>query len=100
MCSWMVREHGIKRVVYSIKSPVMGGYSAFNLLSDAGLSRIMPCFIRRPPEVVSGVQIDEAEEVWREWRPLLWKLIKIRGCFGEDHPRVKTRISVPPAGRY
>jgi tRNA(adenine34) deaminase len=32
MCSWMAREYGIGRVVYSIKSPAMGGYSAFNVL--------------------------------------------------------------------
>src|SRR6516225_6119314 len=41
MCCWMVREHGIKRVVYSIKSPAMGGYSAFNVLGDTRLSRTM-----------------------------------------------------------
>ena len=83
MCSWMVREHGIKRVVYSIKSPVMGGYSAFNVLSDKRLSSTMPFFFRKPPEVVSGILVDEAEAVWLEWRPFVWSLIKMRGCLGE-----------------
>jgi tRNA(adenine34) deaminase len=88
MCSWMVREYGIRRVVYSIKSPAMGGYSAFNVLGDTRLSRTMPFFFRKPPELVPGVLVEEAEQVWREWRPLLWKLIKIRGCFGEKAARV------------
>jgi hypothetical protein len=43
----------------------------------------MPFFFRKPPELVPGVLVEEAEQVWREWRPLFWKLIKIRGCFGE-----------------
>jgi tRNA(adenine34) deaminase len=93
MCSWMIREHGIKRVVYSIKSPVMGGHSAFNVLTDARLSRIMPFFFRKPPEIVSGVLADEAEQVWREWRPFLWSLIRMRGCLGEG--RASHRASEP-----
>jgi tRNA(adenine34) deaminase len=68
MCSWMVREYSLARVVYSIKSPAMGGYSAFNVLSDARLSRDMPFFFCEPLEVLSGVFVDEAEQVWREWR--------------------------------
>jgi tRNA(adenine34) deaminase len=87
MCSWMVRENGFRRVVWSIKSPVMGGHSAFNVLSDPRLSRAMPFVFRSPPEILSGILVDEAEQVWREWRPLVWKLIKIRGCFGERSPR-------------
>jgi tRNA(adenine34) deaminase len=85
MCSWMIRENGIRRVVFSIKSPVMGGYSGWNVLGDTRLSSKLPVYFRRPPEVVSGVLVEEAERVWSEWRPFLWKLIKMRGCFGEDH---------------
>jgi hypothetical protein len=25
----------------------------------------------------------EAENVWRNWNPLIWGIIKYRGCFGE-----------------
>ena len=83
VCSWTVRMPRLPRVVFSIKSPVMGGHSGWNVLADAGLSRRLPFYFRRPPEVVSRVLVDEAEEVWSEWRPLLWKLIKLRGVFGE-----------------
>ena len=83
MCSWTVRMTRIPRVVFAIKSPVMGGHSGWNVLADAGLSRRLPFYFRRPPEVVSRVLVDEAEKVWSDWRPLLWKLIKMRGVFGE-----------------
>jgi len=85
MCSWTVRETGIRRVVFSIKSPVMGGHSAWEVLADTSLSRAMPFYFRKPPDVVPGVLAEEAEEVWRAWRPLLWHVIKMRGCFGERH---------------
>ena len=81
MCSMPIRETGIRRVVFAIKSPVMGGFSRWNVLGDARLSRAMPFYFRRPPEVVAGLLAAEAEKVWREWRPLLWKAIVLRGCF-------------------
>ena len=37
MCSWTVRMTRIPRVVFAIKSPVMGGHSGWNVLADAGL---------------------------------------------------------------
>ena len=81
MCSMPIRETGIRRVVFAIKSPVMGGFSRWNVLGDTRLSRAMPFYFRHPPEIVAGLLADEAEKVWIEWRPLLWKAIKLRGCF-------------------
>jgi tRNA(adenine34) deaminase len=86
MCSWMVRMTGIKRVVFSIDSPVMGGHSGWNVLGDAGLTRKLRFYFRKPPEIIAGVLAEEAEHVWREWRPILWKLIKMRGVFGGRRP--------------
>jgi tRNA(adenine34) deaminase len=90
MCSWMIREAGIGRVVFAIKSPVMGGQSGLDVLGNTQLSRRMPFYFRAPPEIVSGVLSEEAEEVWRSWRPGLWKLIEMRGCLGEGHRREKS----------
>jgi tRNA(adenine34) deaminase len=81
MCSMPIREAGINRVVYSICSPVMGGFSRWNVLGDHRLSRAMPIYFRRPPEIVAGLLAQEAEMVWKECRPILWRLIKLRGCF-------------------
>jgi tRNA(adenine34) deaminase len=81
MCSFPIRECGIRRVVYSLASPFMGGDSRWDVLRDRTLARRMPVFFRGPPEVVGGVLAAEAAEVWQRWRPLLWVLIKHRQIF-------------------
>lgn len=86
MCSWMIRMTGIERVVFAIDSPVMGGHSGWNVLGDAGLTRKLRFFFRKPPTVIPGVLAEEAERVWSDWRPILWKLIKMRGVFGKPQP--------------
>jgi tRNA(adenine34) deaminase len=81
MCSFCIRETGIRRVVYSIGSPLMGGWSKWNVLGDKQISEIMPEMFKHPPEVVSGLLSEEAEKVWFDWNPVAWKLIRERGCF-------------------
>lgn len=81
MCSFPIRETRMKRVVYAIGSPAMGGVSKWNILRDIELSKMMPEAFGPVPEVVSGLLGREAEQVWRKWRPLVWAIIKRRGCF-------------------
>jgi tRNA(adenine34) deaminase len=93
MCSYCIREAWVSRVVYALGSPVMGGLSKWNILRDDGMSRRMPEIFGAVPEVVSGVRLDEAQQVWREWSPLAWEMIKFRGlltapCPPESHIRV------------
>jgi tRNA(adenine34) deaminase len=83
MCSFAIREAGIGRVVYSIKSPEMGGHSRWNVLADPRLSTRMPIFFQGPPEIVPGVLTEEAEKAWSDWNPLVWTLIRMRGIFGQ-----------------
>jgi tRNA(adenine34) deaminase len=73
MCSWPIRETGVSRVVFSIMSPHFGGSSRWNVLEDLGISNVMRGYFRKPPKIVAGLLRDEAAEVWREWRPLLWR---------------------------
>jgi tRNA(adenine34) deaminase len=89
MCAFPIRETGISRVVFALQSPVMGGFTRWNVLTDPQLSRTMPVFFSPPPVVLGGVLAQEAEEVWRAWNPMLWRLIKRRGCFvvGGDEPQ-------------
>ena len=82
MCSLPLRETGVSKVVFSIKSPLMGGYSRWNVLGDDQLSMVMAGYIRKPPVVVAGLLMQEAEAVWHEWNPLIWRIIKKRGVFG------------------
>jgi len=86
MCSFPMRETGVSKVVFSIKSPLMGGYSRWNVLGDDQLSTVMAEYIRKPPVVVAGLLRQEAEAVWHDWNPLIWRIIKKRGVFGGHFP--------------
>jgi tRNA(adenine34) deaminase len=83
MCSFPMRETGIGRVIYAISSPLMGGFSKWNVLRDLELSNVMPEAFGAVPEVVAGLLQPEAEAVWRKWNPVIWTVIKHRGCFGD-----------------
>ena len=82
MCSYCIRETRMRKVVYAIRSPIMGGYSKWKLLQDREISSAIPEVFGRVPEIAGAVMREEAEAVWREWRPLVWAIIKFRGCFG------------------
>ena len=55
MCAYCIREAWVSRVVYALDSPVMGGFSKWNVLRDDGLSDRIPEIFGAVPEVVSGV---------------------------------------------
>jgi tRNA(adenine34) deaminase len=84
MCSFPIRETGICKVVFAIRSPVMGGFSKFGILHDAELSNIVPEIFGDPPEIVGGVLVRQAEKVWRNCSPLAWAIIRYRGCMGGE----------------
>lgn len=64
MCSFMIREYKISRVVYALHSNYMGGHNKWNILEDRELERFPP-FFANPPEVISGFLEQEAKEVMR-----------------------------------
>ena len=65
MCAFMMRELKFSRVVFSIRSPHMGGYNKWNILKDKDLLKFEPVF-SDPPEVVSGLMEAEAIEVFEK----------------------------------
>jgi tRNA(adenine34) deaminase len=81
MCCFAARELRVGRVVYALASPVMGGLSKWNVLRDPDLSRVIPEVFGPAPEVVAGLLADEATAVWWNWNPLIWTVVKRRGCF-------------------
>jgi tRNA(adenine34) deaminase len=82
MCSFPIRETRISKVVFALRSPLMGGFSKFGILQDAKMSDAMPEFFGDPPEIVGGVLVREVEKAWRNCNPLVWAVIRYRGCFG------------------
>ncbi len=94
MCAYCIREAWVGRVVYALGSPVMGGLSKWNILRDDGMSDRIPEGFGAVPEVVSGVLLQEAQQVWRDWSPFAWEMIKLRGlltapCAQEGHIHVQ-----------
>jgi tRNA(adenine34) deaminase len=83
MCAFCIREAGVGRVVFALASPVMGGLSRWNVLRDDTLSDGIPFVFGAVPEVVSGVLAEEAAQVWRDWNPVAWQVIKLRGFLVE-----------------
>src|SRR5580704_11702227 len=94
MCSYCIREAWVSRVVYSLGSPIMGGFSKWNILRDDHMSDRMPQVFGAVPEVVSGMLMHDAQQAWRDWSPLAWEMIKLRGlltepCAQEGHVHVR-----------
>lgn len=98
MCSYCIREAWIGRVVYALGSPVMGGLSKWNILRDEGMAGRMPEIFGPVPEVVSGVLLTEAQQSWRDWNPLLWEMIRLRGLLTAP-PSHDSCVQVRPGHR-
>jgi len=41
-----------------------------------------PGSFRPRPRSLAPVMREEAEAVWRDWHPMIWRIITFRGCFG------------------
>jgi tRNA(adenine34) deaminase len=86
MCSFPIRESGIGRVVYAIRSPLMGGHSRWNVLGDSVIAAEMPEIFGPAPKIVAGFLRKEAERVWWRWNPIVWGIIRLRRVFGGGVP--------------
>lgn len=91
LCCYAIRETRMRRVVYGLSSPHMGGSSKWNVLGDTDISDAMPEVFAPPPEIVAGFMADEAERALVEWNPLVVGVIRQRGLFGSA-PRVLSNI--------
>ncbi|MBT4209755.1 MAG: nucleoside deaminase [Candidatus Komeilibacteria bacterium] len=63
MCSFMIREYRIDKVVFALSSPFMGGYSKWPILQDTELNQFKDYFAL-PPQVIAGILEIEAKEVF------------------------------------
>jgi tRNA(adenine34) deaminase len=87
MCSLAIRETRIRRVVYGLSSPFMGGLTKWNVLADEEISSAIPEVFAPPPKIVSGYMAEEAQQALVEWNPIIARIITARGLFGTA-PRV------------
>lgn len=63
MCSFMIREYKISKVVFSLFSPFMGGFSKWDILQDEGLTQFKD-FFGQQPETIGGILEDQAKKVF------------------------------------
>jgi tRNA(adenine34) deaminase len=87
LCCYAIRESRIRRVIFGLSSPHMGGVSRWNVLADNVLSSVMPDVFAPPPEIIAGFMAQEAEQALSDWNPLIAEVIRRRGLFGAA-PRV------------
>ncbi len=66
MCSFCIRAAGVRRVVFALASPRLGGFSRWNILEDAACTMLFGPV----PELVLGVLADEALKVWTDFHPV------------------------------
>lgn len=81
MCSFAVQELRIKRVVFGLRSPVMGGYTKWPVLQDQLINDTFPNSFGRPPEIVPDILKDEVVEGWRAWNEEKWEKLIAKGVF-------------------
>jgi len=83
-CSYAIREARVGRVVFGLASPVMGGFSRWNILGDEGLSARIPEAFAPPPRMRAGFLAEEAEAALRRAAPAMWAITVSRGLFRRD----------------
>jgi tRNA(adenine34) deaminase len=92
-CCYAIRESRIARVVYAMRSPIMGGISRWNILGDRKLSDTMPEVFAPPPDLVPDFLCEEADATLRRSSPVSWAFIHAWGLLDTPSQRI------PDAGR-
>jgi tRNA(adenine34) deaminase len=92
-CCYAIRESRIGRVVFGLRSPHMGGVSKWPVLTDMGISNIMPEVFAAPPEITPDFMAREAEAALLAWNPVIAGVMKARGLFVADPPVVVVAVA-------
>ena len=87
MCSFIIREYKLGRIVFALLSPHMGGLTKWNILKDKGLSKFTPEF-GKIPKVTTEVCKSEASLVFNS---IGWTMHKKNGS---QQPKVYKGTSV------
>jgi tRNA(adenine34) deaminase len=81
MCSFAIRAAGLRKVVFSLHSPIMGGLSRWDILRHRTPSLRLRLVHGPQPEIVAGVLAEETLRQWSEWRPLRQRAISTLGLY-------------------
>ena len=86
-CCYAIRESRIGKVVFSMRSPIMGGASRWNILGDRKLSNAMPEVFAPPPVVMAEFLCEEGDATLRRSSPLIWAVMRARGLLVAPSPQ-------------
>ena len=86
-CSYAIRESRIAKVVFSMRSPVMGGASRWNILGDRVLSDTMPEVFAPPPVLLAEFLYEEGDAALRRSAPMAWAFMRARGLLAAPAPQ-------------
>lgn len=81
MCSFALRKLNVRRIVFGLRSPMMGGYSKWQILQDEGLAAAFSIENGSIPEVVPDVMKDLIIDGWKHWNNEKWMRLTARGLF-------------------
>ncbi len=97
-CSYAIRESRIAKVVFSMRSPVMGGASRWNILGDRVLSDTMPEVFAPPPVLLAEFLCEEGDAALRRSAPLVRSVMRARGLLVMPSPNHVGGDSAQTAG--
>ena len=98
LCCYAIRESRIGRVVYAMRSPIMGGESRWNILGDRKLSDMMPEVFAPPPELVPDFMSEEADAALQRSSPVTWAFIRTRGLVASPSQHIPLDLARQPNG--
>jgi tRNA(adenine34) deaminase len=87
-CCYAIRESRIARVVFAMRSPIMGGLSRWNILGDHKLSDTMPEVFAPPPYLMPEFMAVEADATPQRSSPVAWAFIRARGLLEAPAPPI------------
>jgi tRNA(adenine34) deaminase len=85
-CCYAIRESRIGKVVFSMRSPIMGGASRWNILGDRTLSDSIPEVFAPPPAVLAEFLSEEGNAALRRSAPMVWAFMRARGLLALPSP--------------
>lgn len=71
MCSFVIRDYGIKKVVFAVPSPHLGGETKWPILSDKIYEPFFSQGTHEGPEIIGNILRDESQKIFDE---LNWKM--------------------------
>lgn len=81
MCSFAIRKLNIGRIVFGLRSPMMGGYSKWRILQDEDLATAFSIENGSIPEIVPDVMKSLVISGWKHWNKEKWDRLYARGLF-------------------